>query len=98
MDSQEQEVEDQHFSSLLPTLCSFSPFVTAGLVLLTFCLLMQIGRHSFFFNVTGARWRQLNFCFGKLLLSFLQMFKLLSQFVCKKKDPARPIVLVHVRL
>lgn len=52
----------------------------------------------FFFNVTGARWRQLNFCFGKLVLSFLQMLKLLSQFVCKKKDPARPIVLVHVSL
>lgn len=29
-------------------LCSFSPFLTAGLVLLTFCLLMQKGHYSSF--------------------------------------------------
>lgn len=39
-------MENQHFPSLLPTLCSFYSIVTAGLVLLTFCLLMQIGRYS----------------------------------------------------
>lgn len=48
MDSQEPEVEDQHFPSLLPAPVFFFSFVTAGLVLLTFCLLMQIGRYSTF--------------------------------------------------